>query len=124
MPSPIPTLERFLYHYKAFCWEVTDGDTIKVYWDLGRRTLGDETIRFSRINAIEKRAPGGMEAKKFVEDRILGKDIIIQTELDTRDKTKYGGFGRFLAEIYYEADEGWINLNDELLEQGFAVYYK
>lgn len=124
MPTPIPKLERFLYHYRAFCWSVTDADTIKVYWDLGRRTIGDEIIRFSRINAIEKKDAGGAEATKYVEERILGKNIIIQTELDTRNKTKYGGFNRFLAEVYYETEEGWINLNDELLEQGFATYYK
>lgn len=120
----IPNLTDFLYHYKACCWEVTDGDTIKIDWDLGRRTTGDEIIRFSRINAIELENDGGEAAKQFVVDRILNKKIIIKTELDRRELTKYGGFNRFLAEVFYETDEGWVNLNDELYASGLAVMYK
>lgn len=121
----IPELLNYLYHYKAFCWEVTDGDTIKIDWDLGRRTKGDEIIRFSRINAIELNDDGGKAAKQFVVDRVLNKKIIIKTELDRRELTKYGGFNRFLAEIFYYNEEagGWVNLNDELLNEGLAVMY-
>ena len=56
-------------------------------------------------------------------ERIQDKEVILKTELDTRGMTKYGGFDRFLAEVYYETDDGWINLNDELLEEGLAVIY-
>lgn len=124
MPKPIPNLEERLYHYKATVWTVTDADTFKVDWDLGRRTFGDEIIRFSRINAVELNHPLGKEAKKYVEDRVLGKTVILHTELDKRGMTKYESFSRFLAEVYYETDEGWINLNDELLEKGYATLYK
>lgn len=124
MPTPIKSLDQSLYHYKAHVRTVTDGDTIKVDWDLGRRTSADEVIRFSRINAFELKAEGGPEAKQFVVDRIADKDVILKTELDKQGKTKYGGFDRFLAEVYYETEEGWINLNDELLEAGLAVIYK
>ena len=124
MPQPIPNLEDYLYHYKATVWTVTDADTFKVDWDLGRRTFGDEIIRFSRINAVELSHPLGKEAKKYVEDRVLGKQVILKTELDKRGMTKNESFGRFLAEVYYKTDEGWINLNDELLEVGYAVLYK
>lgn len=122
----IPDLLNYLYHYKAYCWEVTDGDTIKIDWDLGRRTKGDEIIRFSRINAIELNDDKGDTAKQFVIDRILDKKIIIKTELDKRELTKYGGFNRFLAEIFYFNEEagGWVNLNDELLNEGLAVIYR
>lgn len=124
MPEPNANLSDYLYHYQALVWTVTDADTIKVDWDLGRRTRGDETIRFSRINAIERKDPKGEEAKKYVEDRILGKTVILKTEKDTRGLTKYESFSRFLAEVYYETPEGWINLNDELLEVGYATLYK
>lgn len=124
MPELIKDLENSLYHYKAYVFEVTDGDTFKVDWDLGRRTTADEIIRFSRINAIELKDDGGEAAKQFVIERVLNKTIILKTELDKRGKTKYGGFDRFLAEVYYYTEEGWINLNDELLEAGLAVMYK
>ena len=124
VPEPIPNLDEQLYYYKATVWTVTDADTIKVDWDLGRRTFGDEVIRFSRINAVELKHPLGQEAKKYVEDRILGKQVILHTELDKRGMTKYESFSRFLAEVYYQTDEGCINLNDELLEKGYAVLYK
>lgn len=124
MPIPILSLEESLYHYRAHVYEVTDGDTIKIRWDFGRRTFGDEIIRFSRVDAIEKKDPRGEEAKQYVKERILDKTIIIRTEQDKKGMDKYGGFNRFLGEIYYETPEGWINLNDELLEKGFAKYYK
>ena len=124
MAEPNTKLKDALYHYRATVWQVTDGDTIKVQWDLGRRTFADEVIRFSRINAYEKNTEKGKEARQFVVDRIEGKEVILRTELDKRGMTKYGGFDRFLAEIFYETDEGWINLNDELLEEGLAVIYK
>lgn len=122
----ISNLEDYLFHYRAFCWEVTDGDTIKVDWDLGRRTKGDEIIRFSRFNAFEMKVERGEEAQRFVAERILNKKIIIKTELDRRELTKYGGFNRFLAEVFYldEKAGGWVNLNDELYAAGLAVIYK
>ena len=123
-PIANATLNEALFHYKAHVWQVTDGDTIKVHWDLGRRTFADEVIRFSRINAYEMKTDKGKEAKQFVLDRIMDKDVILKTELDSRGMTKYGGFDRFLAEVFYETDEGWINLNDELLENELAVIYK
>lgn len=125
MPEIIPDLENYLYHYKAYVYEVTDADTVKVNWDLGRRTAAqDEILRFSVINAIEIRNPGGKEAKKFVEDRILHKDVIIKTEQDKKGRDAYGGFNRFLAMIYYKDERGWVNLNEELLEKGYAVIYE
>ena len=124
MANPLPHLRESLYHYRAKVWQVTDGDTIKVKWDLGRRTFADEIIRFSRINAYELKTEKGKQAKQFVSDRIKDKEVILKTELDKRGMTKYGGFDRFLAEVYYLTDEGWINLNDELLEEGLAVIYQ
>ena len=124
MTTPLPRLNESLYYYRAKVWQVTDGDTVKVRWDLGRRTFADEVIRFSRINAYELKTDKGKEAKQFVVDRIQDKEVILKTELDKRGMTKYGGFDRFLAEVYYETDKGWINLNDELLEEGLAIIYK
>ena len=124
MVVPLPHLKESLFHYRAKVWKVTDGDTIKVKWDLGRRTFADEVIRFSRINAYELNTDKGKEARQFVMERIQDKEVILKTELDTQGMTKYGGFDRFLAEVYYETEEGWINLNDELLEEGLAVIYQ
>lgn len=125
MPIPILKLEDYLFYYKAYVLDVTDGDTIKVDWDLGRRTAAPkEIIRFSRIDAIELNADGGITAKWFVRERILNQTVILKTELDRDSLTKYGGFNRFLAEVFYKTPEGWINLNDELLEAGLAGYYK
>lgn len=124
MVTPLPHLKESLFHYRAKVWKVTDADTIKVKWDLGRRTFADEVIRFSRINAYELKTDKGKEARQFVIERIQDKEVILKTEMDTRGLTKYGGFDRFLAEVYYETDDGWINLNDELLEEGLAVIYK
>lgn len=122
----IEELNGKLFHYRAKCIEVIDGDTIHIDWDLGKRIHDtDAIIRFSRINTPERFQKGYDEAKAYVRTRIDGKKIFIITEKDLRDDAdKTGGFGRYLAEIFYETQVGlWVNLNDELLERGLAKVY-
>ena len=113
-----------LFHYKAFVMSVYDGDTCTVNIDLGLGTwLHKEKLRISRINAPElrgKERKEGLKSRDFLRETIDGKEIMIQTIKD-----KKGKYGRYIAEIWLSSEnDEWININDLLVEKGFAKYHK
>ena len=115
-------METNLYNYKAVVQSVYDGDTCTVDIDLGLSTwIRSEKLRFYRINAPELRGAereAGLKARDFLRSQIEGKEVFIQTIKDRKGK-----FGRYLAEIWLEGDDGaWVNINDLMVEQGYAVY--
>ena len=111
-----------LYHYRALVTDVYDGDTCTVDIDLGMNIwVRGEKLRLYRINAPELRGaerPEGLKSRDFLREQIDGKKIVIQTIKD-----KKGKYGRYLAEIWIVGeDETAININDLLVEKGFAIY--
>lgn len=91
---------------KGLVTRVLDGDTIKV----------ELTIRLNRIDALETKGiekEGGLIAKQYLTERLLGRHIDLQ--LISRDYYK-----RVLAEVLLKE----ININNELLEKKFAEVYK
>jgi micrococcal nuclease len=115
-------MKHTLYHYKAVVTSVYDGDTCTVDIDLGLNTwIKGEKLRLYRINAPELRGAERMEGLKsrdFLRKKILNKEILIETFKD-----KKGKYGRYLAEIWIEEKKDkYINVNDLLVLEGFAVY--
>jgi len=114
-----------MFYYKAIITEVYDGDTVTVDIDLGfNNWKKGEKLRLYGIDTPELRGSElikGREARDFVRERVLGKEIIIHTYKD-----KKGKYGRYLATIMYRRhpeDTDNINLNDELVAKGMAVPY-
>jgi len=115
-------MEDQLYNYRARVVSVYDGDTIRVDIDLGLKTwVHNEPLRLSRINAPEVRGeerPEGLNARDFLREKILNKDVIIETLKDEKGK-----YGRYLAEIWLKDDsEDYVNINDLMVEEGHAIY--
>ncbi len=115
-------MEKTLYHYKAKVTDVYDGDTVTVEIDLGLHTfIKGEKIRLNRINAPEVKGDEkekGIKARDFLRKQILGKVILLKTIKDKNEK-----YGRYLGEIFLETKKDhFININDLLVEKGFAVY--
>lgn len=115
-------MKENLYHYRAVVVSVYDGDTCTVDIDLGLNTwVRGEKLRLYRINAPELRGserPEGLKSRDFLREQIDGKKIIIQSVKD-----KKGKFGRYLADIWLPVDDGeMVNVNDLLVEKGFAEY--
>ena len=111
-----------LYQYKAFVTKVYDGDTITVEVDLGFKTfVKGEKIRLNRINTPEVRGDSreeGLKSRDYLRSLILNKEIILETMKD-----KKGKYGRYLGDIYMkDNDENWLNINDHLVDKGFAEY--
>ena len=115
-------MDASLYHYRAVINEVYDGDTCRANIDLGMAMwIHNEPLRLYRINAPEakgKERPEGLRSRDFLRRTILGKEVIIQTIRDEKEK-----YGRFLAEIWLkDANGNWTNVNDLLVKEGYAVY--
>jgi micrococcal nuclease len=111
-----------LYFYKAVVQSVYDGDTCTVDIDLGLHTwMHGEKVRLYRINAPEVRGAereAGLQSRDFLRSQIEGKTVLIQTIKDRKGK-----FGRYLAEIWLEDEDGGrVNVNDLLVQQGYAAY--
>lgn len=115
-------MKTSLYHYKAVVRKVYDGDTCTVDIDLGLGNwIHGEKIRLLRINAPEVRGeerPEGLRSRNFLWSKIQGKEVVLQTVKDKRGK-----YGRYLADIWLKDEsDNWINVNDLLVQQGYAIY--
>lgn len=113
-----------LYWYRGKVLRVVDGDTLDVEFDLGMNTFVRERVRLAGIDTPEifgmkkesEEFKRGMEAKAFVEERLMDKVIWIHTYKD--DKGKYG---RYLADLFFQdADGKHVSICQLLLEDGLA----
>ena len=103
--APSPHIER-----RGMVTQVMDGDTI---------VIGNERVRFVGIDTPELHPTpesGALEAKHFVEELCLGKEV----GLDVDDLESKDTYGRTLAVVYVDMDNNWVNLNAELLRRGLA----
>jgi micrococcal nuclease len=114
-----------LYWYRAQVTRVVDGDTIKVLADLGLETFQRLTLRFHGVNTPEiygvpkdsDEYAAGMKAKLRVEELISGKQVWIRTY---KDRT--GKYGRYLAEVFFQDEEGrHTSVTKLLLEDGLGT---
>jgi len=111
-----------LYHYRGRVTSVYDGDTVTADLDLGLKTwVSGEKLRLYRINAPEVRGeqrPAGLASRDFLRALVLDKSVVVETVAD-----KKGKYGRYLAELWVEGDDGdWQNANDLLVQAGHAEY--
>lgn len=106
-------LENHLYTYKATCYNVVDGDTIDATVDMGWNTWKKQRIRLLFTDTVERKHKDYNKAKEFTEEKILGKDIIIQSkELDS--------FGRSLAIVWYKDGKEYKLLSNDINMSGYA----
>ena len=97
---------------------MVDGDTIEAELDLGFGVYMTQKLRFARINAPEMSTEAGKTSKGNLELLLSGKELIVQTKRGAADqKDKYG---RYIAEVWVEGN----NINDLMIEHGFAVKYE
>lgn len=99
-----------MYHYKALCNKVIDGDTIEATIDLGFDIFKKEVIRLKGLDTPESRTvdqlekQAGLKVKQFLINTIQGKEFYITTRSTLGSNEK---FGRYLGEIF-------INENDDV----------
>lgn len=114
-----------LYHYKAQCLSVYDGDTVTLMIDQGMKHYARVKVRLLGINTPEIRTRDldekarGQEAKLYLQNLIEGKTVVVHT-------VEKGKFGRWLGVIWvYQEDMETLDesVNDEMIRSGHAVAY-
>ena len=115
-------MNNFLYHYKMTITKVVDGDTVYGDVDLGFN-IGYKKMEFrlSGINTPETKGAtreAGLKSKQFVIDTIMGKEVIIITKKDSKEK-----YGRYLAEVFFLVGAEWVSLNKTLLDKSLAIEF-
>lgn len=117
-----------LFWYLGRVLRVVDGDTVDIEFDLGMNTFVRERVRLLGIDTPEifgmkkesEEFKRGMEAKEFVEERLLDKFVWVHTY---KDRT--GKYGRYLADIFFQDDTGkHVNIATLLLEDNLAEEIK
>lgn len=109
------------YTYKATVTKIVDGDTIDVILDLGCHTTVSKRLRFMGIDTWEVRGEEKVEgkiAKERLIEMLEGQEVLVQTIMDSTGK-----YGRLLAWVWIKTDQGPINVNNLLLEEGHGVEY-
>lgn len=99
----------------TFCWKVSDGDTIWVVDESGKRTK----IRMNKIDAPEMNQPFGKESADRLAALVLGKYIT----LESSGKDQYG---RSLDVVFVEtnaATHAKMEVNLQLVKEGLAWNY-
>lgn len=107
------------YKYKAFIYNVVDGDTIDARVDLGFTVSVDVRFRLAGLDTPELHSSDSIvreaaqRAKQFTSDKVSGKNVLLES-------VKADKYGRWLAKIYLPDS---TCLNDILLSEHLAVEY-
>ncbi len=98
--------------------QVIDGDTFRCAPSVNNGTYIEAKIRLADVNAPELDTPEGVEAKKALEELILGKIVY----LDVDDKYGTDIYGRWVAVAYIRYnDTSILNVNKWLVDNGYAT---
>ena len=105
-----------LFTYSAFVERVIDGDTLKVYLDLGFNIWTHQTLRLRDLDCAEVSTKSGDEAKIFVQSLLKeSQKIVIRSSRSDK-------YDRYLADVFIPQKSGEdIYLNNLLLETNRAV---
>src|SRR4051812_39301582 len=113
-----------MYEYRAKALRVVDGDTLYLAVDMGLETTRILEVRLYGINCPElhgeSRVQGG-QAKAYTSDWVANHAtaegwLLLHTIKDKKEK-----YGRYLA-LIFDGDGEELCLNDQLVEDGHAVY--
>ncbi len=105
--------QQITENFDAKVVKVTDGDTIRVETEF--RDF-DFPIRFANIAAPELNEEGGKESQKWLENQIMGEEVMII--INRRNRVEK--WGRLLGEIIH----GGININEASKVNGHAITFE
>ncbi len=97
-------LRSYPFAHEAVVTKVIDGDTIVVQ--------GGESVRLLGIDADERGYPCYTQAKKRLEELILGKTVSLERDKEDRDI-----YGRLLRYVFADG----FNINAKLAEEGLVI---
>ena len=102
--------KQIMEDFRAKVVKVIDGDTIRVEVDF--RDF-DFPIRFRDIAAPEKDEAGGIRAKEWLADKILGLEV----DILVNPKVRVGKWGRLLGSVFAQG----VDVGEEMIRRGLSV---
>jgi len=115
-----------IWHYRARCLKVIDGDTLELLIDTGFRTTRTERVRLLGVDTPELRSSDPEEreraqaAKTYVEDWLFPDSTAHFDEWPLLIYSQKGdSFGRWLAEVQRNGSD----LASDLIDAGHGVEY-
>jgi endonuclease YncB( thermonuclease family) len=106
-PSEVSTAVQGAVYQLATVVSVADGETVQVLLDDGSQDL----VKLIGIEAPDLAAPYSTEARAFLEEMVIGREVWLVTDTSDRD-----AFGRLLRYVYLGTD--LVNLR--MVESGLA----
>jgi micrococcal nuclease len=95
---------------------VTDGDTFEI--------ATGEKVRLICVNSPESGEEGYVKSKNFLENLILGEEVILEQDENATPTEGYDKYNRLLRYAYIDYKNGTrIFINKELVKNGYAVVY-
>jgi len=91
--------------------KVIDGDTFKM--------SDDATIRLLCVDAPEKGKTGYKEAKDFLADMILDKQVRLEKDITDKD-----AYGRLLRYVYVNISNTEIFVNQQVVQEDYAKIFR
>lgn len=88
-------------------YKIVDGDTVVL--------KGGGTVRYLNIDTPEVGRPYADEATALNRKLVKFKDVRLEIDVEERDI-----YGRLLAYVYVETEQGWVMVNLELVRAGLA----
>jgi len=111
-----------MYTYNVIVTKIYDGDTITVDVDLGFGIwMKKQSIRLIGINTPEIRGDErerGLISRDALREKLEGETVTIRTYKD-----KKGKYGRWLAEVFILDAMSEVNINQWLINEGYAEKY-
>ncbi len=93
---------------------VVDGDTVRV--QLNGDEFNEYAVRYIGIDAPERETePLWAESAEANEELIEGREVFLEPDVSDTDQ-----HGRLLRHVWLPTDDGWLNINAELVRLGMA----
>lgn len=113
-----------LYHYRAICTRVVDGDTLDLDIDLGCHVHVRERVRLFGIDAPEtygvrkdsEEYAAGVLCRDRMTELVTGRELLVNTHKDSKGK-----YGRYLATVWVVDGDGKVDVAKALVSEGLAV---
>lgn len=110
-----------MWTYNAKVLRVLDGDTVEADIDLGFDMHYIAKVRLAGINAPEMKTPQGAPAKaRLTEMLAITPTVVITTKLNK----EFEKYGRVLGDITVMHGNLPVNINQQMIIEGFAIPMK
>lgn len=108
-------MSKYVYYHVEVV-RVVDGDTVRLFIDMGNHIGWEENFRLAGINAPEPSQLGGAEATAQLTLMVANGIHRVQTYKPTK-------YGNWSTDVWVAVTGGELLVNAHMIRNGFAVPY-